>query len=272
MNELILNLKGDVSVPVEMDKILPEKIQEMSLEEISGIELIQGNKTAKVGEIFDVELKESPIAKLTINNCCKKVKRIGEKMTSGEIVVNGDAGMYIGVEMKGGKITVNGDAESWVGQNLKGGEITINGNAENYVGSAYRGDWRGMSGGKITITGNAGSELGEYLKGGTIVIKGNTKIMPGIHQNGGMIIIEGDIEGRAGGEMMKGAIVVYGKILEPLPSFKFEGIVEDPLVKLSKKDAGTQLKGTFIKFSGDYVNTKPKGELYAAIENNKNLI
>ena len=37
--------------------------------------------------------------------------------------------------------------------------------------------------------------------------------------------------------------------------------------ELSKKDAGTQLKGTFIKFSGDYVNNKPKGELYAAIEN-----
>ena len=55
-------------------------------------------------------------------------------------------------------------------------------------------------------------------------------------------------------------------------AFKFEGIVENPVIKLSKKDEGKEIKGTFIKFSGDYVNNKPKGELYAALENNANLL
>ncbi len=269
--ELILTLKEEITVPVEMDKLIPEKIQELSAEEIKNIELPQGRTKVKVGELFDVEVKESETPKLVIKNSTTKLKRIGEKMTTGEIVVEGDAGMYVGVEMKGGKIVVNGNADSWAGQNMKGGELIIKGDAKDYVGSAYRGDWRGMSGGTIIVEGNVGNEIGEYMKKGLIHIKGNTGIMPGIHQSGGIIIIDGDVEARAGGEMIKGAIVVNGKLKEPLPSFKFEGIVENPVIKLSKKDEGTPITGKYYKFSGDYAKNKPKGQLYISVENNPNL-
>ena len=269
--ELILTLKEEIMVPVEMDKIIPEKVQELSAEEIKNIELPQGRTTITVGELFDVEVKESETPKLVIKNSTAKLKRIGEKMTTGEIVVEGDAGMYVGVEMKGGKIVVNGNADSWAGQNMKGGEIIIKGDAKDYVGSAYRGDWRGMSGGTIIVEGNAGNEIGEYMKGGKIHIKGNVGLLAGIHLSGGIIIIDGDAEARAGGEMIKGAIVINGKLEGILPSFKFEGIVENPVIKLSKKDAGTPLTGKYYKFSGDYANNKPKGQLYVSVENNPDL-
>ena len=269
--ELILTLKEEIMVPVEMDKIIPEKVQDLSAEEIKNIELPQGRTKVKVGELFDVEVKESETPKVVIKNSTMKLKRIGEKMSSGEIVVEGDAGMYVGVEMKGGKIVVNGNADSWAGQNMKGGELIIKGDAKDYVGSAYRGDWRGMSGGTIIVEGNVGNEIGEYMKGGLIHIKGNAGLMPGIHQSGGIIIIDGDVEARAGGEMIKGAVVINGKLKETLPSFKFEEIVENPVIKLTKKDAGTPLTGKYYKFSGDYVNNKPKGQLYVAVESNPDL-
>lgn len=272
MKELVLTVKEEFDVPVELDVLLPEKIQEMELDEILKIGLLQGNTIITVGEIFDAELKESDVPRIVIKNSNGKLKRIGEKMTTGEIIVEGDVGMYVGCEMKGGRIVVNGNADSWAGQNMKGGELIIKGNAGDYVGSAYRGDWRGMNGGKIIIDGDAGNEIGEYMRKGIIYIKGNVKNMPGIHQSGGIIIIDGDVDSRAGGEMTKGAIVIHGKLKTPLPSFKYEGIVEDPVIKLSKKDEGTPIKGKFYKFSGDYVNNKPKGQLYISVENNPDLI
>ena len=107
---------------------------------------------------------------------------------------------------------------------------------------------------------------------GLIHIKGNAGMLAGIHQNGGIIIIDGDVDVRVGGEMKAGAIVVYGKVEEILPSFKFEGIVENPVIKLSKKDEGTPITGTFYKFTGDYVYNKPKGQLYISVDNNPDLI
>ncbi|WP_456473090.1 tungsten-dependent formylmethanofuran dehydrogenase subunit FwdC [Methanocaldococcus sp.] len=274
MKELILTLqKEDIIVPVEMDKVLPEVIEKMSLDEIKNIELIQGRKKVKVGDIFDVELNDiEGEPRIIIKNSNQKLKYIGSKMSRGEIIVEGDVGMYVGAEMKGGKIIVNGNADSWAGQNMKGGELLIKGNARDYVGSSYRGDWRGMSGGKIIVEGNAGDEIGEFMKNGVIHIKGNVGIMAGIHQNGGIIYIDGNVDVRVGGEMKAGAIVVYGKVEDVLPSFKFEGIVENPIIKLRKKDEGVPIEGTFYKFTGDYVNRKPKGQLYISVDSNPDLI
>ncbi len=270
--EIILTFKSaDIMVPVEMTGVIPEKLKDMSEEDIKNITLLQGKSEVKLGELFDVEINESDDLKLIIKNSSDRLKRVGEKMKEGEIIVEGDVGMYVGVEMKGGKITVNGNADSWAGMNLKGGELIIKGDAKDYVGSAYRGDWRGMSGGKIVVEGNAGNEIGEYLKKGIIHIKGNVKSLAGIRQHGGIIIIDGNPEDRFGGQMVKGAIVINGKVNEVLPSFKYEGIVEDPVIKLSKKDEGTPIKGKYYKFTGDYAVSNPKGQLYISVDANPDL-
>ena len=269
--ELILTLKEDITVPVELDVILPEKIQDMSEEDIKNIEIPQGRTKIKIGDIFDVELKDSEIPKMTVKNSSAKLKRIGENMTTGEIVVEGDVGMHLGVEMKGGKIVVNGNADNWAGQGMKDGEIIIKGNAKDYIGSTYRGGYKGMSGGTIIVEGDVGHEIGEYMTRGIIHVKGNAKSHVGIHLSGGIIIIDGDVKDRIGGEMVKGAIVIKGKVGNVLPTFKFEGIVEDPVIKIRKKDEGVKVEGKFYKYSGDYCLTKPKGQLYISVESNPDL-
>ncbi|AXI25935.1 formylmethanofuran dehydrogenase subunit C [Methanofervidicoccus sp. A16] len=271
MMEIILTLREDITVPVELDALLPEKMQDMDVEEIKNIEVPQGRTTVKVGEIFDVKVIESDIPKMTIKNSSIKLKRVGEGMTTGEIVIEGDVGMHVGAEMKGGRIVVNGNADNWAGQGMKGGELIIKGNAGNYIGSAYRGGYKGMSGGLIVVEGNAGHEIGEHIVGGMIHIKGNVGYFVGIHAKGGIIRIDGDVPGRLGAEMIKGAIVVNGKVSEVLPSFKYEGIVENPVIKIKKKDEGTKIEGVYHLFTGDYVNNKPKGQLYISVASNPHL-
>ncbi|HIQ32839.1 MAG TPA: formylmethanofuran dehydrogenase subunit C, partial [Methanothermococcus okinawensis] len=260
--EVILKLKEDITVPVELDALLPEKMEGMDVEEIKDIEIPQGRTTVKVGDLFEVEIEESDIPKMTIKNSSFKLKRVGEGMTTGEIVIEGDVGMHLGADMKGGRIVVNGNVDNWAGQGMKGGELIIKGNARDYLGSAYRGGYRGMSGGLIVVEGNAGHEIGEHMHGGMIHVKGNVGYFAGIHAKGGIIKIDGDVLGRLGAEMIKGAIVVKGRVPEVLPSFKYEGIVENPLIKVKKKEEGVRIEGVYHMFTGDYVSKKPKGQLY----------
>jgi len=243
----------------------------MDVEEIKDIEIPQGRRTVKVGDIFHVEIEESDIPRMTIKNSSMKLKRVGEGMTTGEIVIEGDVGMHVGAEMRGGRILVHGNVDNWAGRGMKGGELIVKGNGRDYIGSAYRGGYKGMSGGLIVIEGNAGHEIGEHIVGGMIHIKGNVGYFAGIHAKGGIIRIDGDVPGRLGAEMIKGAIVVNGRLSQVLPSFKYEGIVENPVIKIKKKDEGVRIEGTYHMYTGDYVNRKPKGQLYVSVNKNPHL-
>ncbi|WP_423793297.1 tungsten-dependent formylmethanofuran dehydrogenase subunit FwdC [Methanocaldococcus indicus] len=275
MKEIILTFKDiALKTSVDMSVVLPEKLAEMKEDEIKNINLQYGRKKIKLCDIFDISINDiDGEPKIIIENSNDYLYHIGEEMTKGEIIVNGNAGMYVGARMKGGRIVVNGNVDNWVGQDMFGGEIVVKGDARDYVGSSYRGDWRGMEGGTIIIEGNARHEVGEFMLNGLIHIKGNSGIFTGIHLNGGKIIVDGDVDVRTGGEMRKGAIVVKGKIREVLPSFKFVEIVENPIIKVGKKDPGLKVEGTYYKFIGDYAESaKPKGELYISVDKNPDLI
>ena len=62
-----------------------------------------------------------------MNGDWTRVKRIGQQMTAGEIVINSNADMYTGGWMKGGKITVHGNVDSFTGIAMAGGELPVNG-------------------------------------------------------------------------------------------------------------------------------------------------
>ena len=121
------------------------------------------------------------------------------------------------------------------------------------------------------MNSNMGFGTPLYMTKGIIHVKGSAKSHVGIHLSGGIIIIDGDVRDRIGGEMVKGAIVVKGKVVDVLPTFKFEGIVEDPIIKIRKKDEGVKVEGKYYKYSGDYCLNKPKGQLYISVESNPDL-
>ncbi|MFX1497344.1 MAG: formylmethanofuran dehydrogenase subunit C [Promethearchaeota archaeon] len=254
MAEIKLKLKKQPNVPLEADIITPDNFVGKTVAEIKKLELYLGKEVVKLGDFFDVIGKSTDIknTKIIIDGDLSNVKRIGEKMTDGEIIVNGNVGMHIGNQMEGGKITVNGNADDWAGAMLQGGELEINGNAGHYVGAAYRGFWQGMKNGTIKVKGKVGNEVLSWArssgaKGNPTLICGGAGSFLGVHNHGATIIVEGDVDRCAGADQVQGRIVIKGNALKILPSFKKLGEINE--IELPN---GEKLKGKFIEYSGDH--------------------
>lgn len=221
----------------------------------------------RLGELFmidgeRIEKKEDLV--IRILGDLRKVRRIGFKMSSGKIVIEGDAGNHLGEEMSGGVITVNGSAGSWTGSMMRDGMIEVHGNAGDYVGSAYRGSVEGMKGGVIIIDGNAGNELGCFMRGGLIKVNGSVEQFAGMHMRQGTIFIRGNSEGRLGAEMIKGKIVVSGSVPSILPTFSV-----DSISKRTRVD-GEEVMGPFYTFMGDLAENG-EGRLFISQASNPHL-
>jgi formylmethanofuran dehydrogenase subunit C len=275
MAELTLTPKDLPTVPLEVE-ISPDSIAGKSLEDIKKIKIMKGNREKELADFFDVKgsSSENPAEnKIIINGNVDRVKGIGAKMTAGEILIKGNAGMHTGDGMKGGKLTIEGDCAEFCAMEIKGGEFEVKGNAGNYLAGAQRGTWRGSSKGKVTVHGNCGVETAGWMKGKTIVIniKGNAAPYLGAHMALGTIIVDGDADRRVGTEMSGGKIIVNGKLTEISPSFSYVGDVNE--IELSETD---KISGNYLKFEGDFatisVKSKKKGELYLSKDKNKNLI
>ncbi len=253
--QVTLTPKKAFKVPVEAEAIKPDNFAGKGKSEIESIALWHGNKEVKLGSLFDVKVEgvDKEGAKIVIEGDASRIKRIGEGMTSGEITINGNVDMHCGAMMSGGKVIVKGDADAWAGREMRGGELVVEGNAGNYLGAGYWGVEKGMRGGVIRVKGDAGDYVGGHMGGGEIIVKGSAGLLPGLNMSGGKIIIEGDVT-LPGGEMKNGMIVIKGKVLEMLPSFRFEGTEIIDSLKL-KKFTGDLTRGG----SGTlYVNIIPE--------------
>lgn len=250
MQTVTIKPTKEIRISTEAENISPDKFAGKTEEDIRSLEVWVGNQKTTIGELFSVKVEGSAPAadtKIVMDGDFSRVKRIGEGMTAGLILINGSVDMHLGAKMSGGKISVKGNVDSWAGREMKGGELIIEGNAGYYLGAGYRGESCGMRGGKITLMGNALDFVGEHMCGGEIIVKGNTGILPGLSNNGGKIVIEGNTS-RPGSEMAKGTIIVNGKVDEMMPVYKLEG---DEAVD------GV----TYKKYSGDVV-VGGKGVLY----------
>lgn len=255
------------TAPINAESITPDNFAGKSLNEITALNIWEGNRKKTLGELFkvtgeDCETLEN--VRIEIVGDLRKVKRIGINMSAGEIVIRGDVSMHLGEEMKGGTIIVMGNVGSWAGSMMKGGTIEIKGNAGDYVGAAYRGSTKGMSGGNIIIHGNAGNELGCYMRKGTIKVYGNVGQFAGVHMRNGTIYVKGNSEGRAGACMTGGKIVLCGYIESILPSFTIDSI------KSKAKVNGEPITGPFYMFIGD-LTEQGKGRLYVSKTQNLHL-
>jgi len=255
MTEIKLKLKKESEFPLEADVITPDQFTGKTLADIKKLTVFHGNEEKSLGDFFDISGKSGQIAdlKIVIEGNLSNVKRIGEKMSAGEIVVNGNVGMHVGNLMTGGKILVNGNADDWAGAMLNGGELEITGDAGHYVGAAYRGFWKGMQNGTIKVHGKIGDEALTWVNGSKpgkrfpTLICGSAGSLLGIHSHGGTIIVEGNCNRCAGADQVRGTIVVKGKVSRILPSYKKIGEVKE-IVLMS----GEKITGKFTEYSGDH--------------------
>lgn len=251
-------------MPVEAECISPNLFAEKQVKEIAALQVWEGNRKRSLGDLFNIENTSSEEMTIKIVGDVNKVRRIGARMSIGNIIVKGDAGMHLGEEMEDGNITVTGNADSWTGSMMKNGTIEIKGDAGNYIGSAYRGSTQGMNGGKIIIHGNAGSEIGCFMRNGLIKVCGKVGIYAGMHMRNGTIFVKGDSEGRAGAQMTNGKIIICGYTPSILPTFTFDDI--RPKVKAEKEE----IQGPFYRFIGDLADNG-NGKLFVSRKSNQHL-
>jgi formylmethanofuran dehydrogenase subunit C len=255
--------------PVIAECISPDRFQAINFGKIGKLKVYEGNRQKNLSELFKIkEAKTEDPADgtvITIHGDLRKVRKIGARMTSGMIIINGDVGMHLGEEMKGGRIAVHGNAGGWAGSSMRGGTIEIQGNAGDYLGAPYRGSNAGIRGGRIVVHGNVGVEAGAHMSGGTVKICGDVGQFVGFRMRGGTIYVRGDSEGRAGACMTDGRIVIAGLLESLLPTFTTESVK----AKVKIEDGGT-VEGPFYAFLGD-LSENGDGKLYVSKEKNPHL-
>jgi formylmethanofuran dehydrogenase subunit C len=251
--------------PVMAECINPDVFQGKSVAEIAALDIWEGNRKKKLGDLFKIKEEAAETPNITLNGDASEVRRVGMGMENGEILVNGNVGMHLGEKMAGGKITVKGDAAGWAGSGMKGGFIEILGNAGDYLASPYRGSSVGMSKGKIIVHGNVGSDVAVFMKGGVIKVHGNAGPFLGFRMRGGTVHIEKNVGNRVGACMTRGKIVVSGFLEEVMPTFTIDGVKAK--VKI---DEGEKATGPFYVFLGDLAETG-KGKLFVSKVANPHL-
>lgn len=248
---MLLKLKETPETVLDVEGILPNSVQQKSREDVEKMQILHGNRNVDLGSFFDVDSEGDG---LIFEGDLRKVKRIGWSLGSGEILIRGNAGMYVGAFMQGGKILVEGDVGPFSALNMGGGDLIVKGDAGDYLGASYRGEWRGMSSGKILVEGNAGMEVGSHMRGGIIIIRNFVDSFCGTRMSGG-VVFANKANGRAGAGMKSGSIILNGTT-ELLPGFYLEG-------QMTPEIEDEMLKEDYNVYSGDYAERGgAKGQLF----------
>jgi formylmethanofuran dehydrogenase subunit C len=227
MNKIVLTPKKSSMIPVEAEIISPNILAGKTLDDIKKLTIHVGNTKQALSKWFNIEGKvaNTPAEQqITIDGNVPHVKYIGAKMTTGKIVVKGDAGMHTGAQMSGGEILIKGNVDDWAGAEMKGGFLKINGDSGHLLGAAYRGSNDGMMGGCIHVVGNIGTEAASFMRRGMIVVEGNSGPFMGVHMNGGEIIIFGQAGRRVGAQAKGngGFIACLGGVESMLPTYRYD--------------------------------------------------
>jgi formylmethanofuran dehydrogenase subunit C len=220
-----LRLREPNAMPLEAEVVTPDRLGGLSAAEIERLPVYYGNKARPLAEHFDVRVEAGGDAPdggptVVVEGPTGRVKRLGERMSRGRLVIEGDAGMHVGAEMTGGELVVGGDADDWAGAQMAGGLLRIAGRAGHRVGSTYRGSRVGMTGGVIVVGGDAGHEVGGYMRRGLVVVTGSVQDFAGARMVAGTVVVLGRAGARTGGGLLRGTVVVAGGVSEMLPTFR----------------------------------------------------
>ena len=267
MSATILTFKESSTLPIEAEIIAPDRFIGLSQAEVEVLPLLKGRRQVTIGDLFDVQGDGSD--EIVIRGDLSHVKRLGEGMTQGRLVVEGNVGMHLGVKMCGGEIEVHGNTANWAGAHMRGGTITIHGDAGSMLGGAYTGERRGMSGGVIIVHGNVGIRTGERMRRGLIVVLGDANQFTGTRMIAGSILVLGTLGPRAGANMKRGTLVTWGGLTDGLlPTFCYACTYQPTFLRymLQRLQSwglpfpGDLVDASYCRYTGD-LNTIGKGEI-----------
>jgi formylmethanofuran dehydrogenase subunit C len=212
------------TIPIEAEEIIPQNFLRKN-----DVRVYEGNKERRLEDIFFITTEGPAVSpdqvEVVLSGETGMIKRVGEYMNAGRIVIEGDIGMHCGNFMSAGEIIIRGNADAWLGREMRGGVIRCEGNTGHYCAAGYRGEKRGMRGGTVEVMGNAGDFTAEYLSGGEVHVHGDCGDLPGVEMRGGTLLIGGSCH-RPCGNMIGGTCTIFGNAYAMLPTFRSNGTEE----------------------------------------------
>jgi formylmethanofuran dehydrogenase subunit C len=268
---LVLTLRQRPEQRLDLSPLVPHRLAGKTAAEIERIEVQTTRWRVTVGEIF--QLKMGDAEQIRIEGACDRLDHVGQAMTGGEVLVEGDVGVQAGRLMAGGRLTLRGNAGPYAASGMKSGVIEIVGRADDFLGGPLAGDMTGMRGGIVVVRGGAGARAGDRMRRGTIVIDGEAGAYPGSRMIAGTLIV-GRQAGPLPGFLLKRGTIVLGEGASALsPTFIDSGSHElvamrlfARLIEPYSKRAAALLRRPLRRFAGDMA-VLGKGELLVGNRN-----
>jgi len=234
---LILKLRERPDQRLDLAPIVPQLLAGKTLAEIEKIELQTTRRRVRVADIFRIRMGDT--AHIRIEGSCERLDQIGERMTNGEIAVEGDVGARTGRLMAGGRLTVRGSAGPWAASGMKGGTLEIYGDAGDRLGGPWIGEVAGMRGGVVVVRGRVGERAGDRMRRGTIIAEGGAGAYAGSRMIAGTLLVRRKA-GPLAGYLMKRGTIVLGEGSDALsPTFIDCGVNDLVALRLMAGFVGT---------------------------------
>lgn len=164
MTALTFSLKKNPPFKVDCSPLTPDKLSNLSPENILEITL---NNSIKVTDLFEVFFGD--FNDILFKKSSEQLDLVGHQMSRGRIIIEGDCGDFLGTHMHGGTIVCQGNAGDRIADRMRRGLILVEGNAGDYAASR-------MIAGTVGINGAVGKHCGYMMKRGTILLKRPPKL------------------------------------------------------------------------------------------------
>lgn len=214
---LTLTWLAATRLPVEAEALRPDRLAGWTAAAVARLALPVGNTTAEAGELFRVEGRGDPGDPLVLRGDMPGVRRIGQEMTDGLLIVEGNVGDHLAAGLRGGVVEVRGNAAHRAGTGLRGGLLRIHGSAGDHLGSARTGDRAGLRDGTILVHGSIGAEAGGTMRRGLIAVRGAAGDGLGRDLIAGSILAFGPVGRQAGSGMKRGTLALFDRSEPRLP-------------------------------------------------------
>jgi formylmethanofuran dehydrogenase subunit C len=262
----VLVLRARPPERLDLSPLVPHRLAGQSAASIEAIELQTTRHRICVGDAFRLRLGDAE--RIRIEGGCDRLDRVGEGMTGGEIVVEGDAGIVLGRRMSGGRLTINGHVGPMAASGMSGGRIEIFGDAGDRLGGPLAGETAGMRGGVVVVRGNAGEQIADRMRRGLIIVEGRAGAHAGSRMIAGTLMIRRRCGALPGYLMARGTIIL-GEGTEELPPTFADCGVHDLLalhllanvVAAESRKSAASVRKPLRRFAGDMA-ALGRGELF----------
>jgi formylmethanofuran dehydrogenase subunit C len=266
MKRLTLTLRRRPDQRIDLSPLVPHLLAGKTASEIERIELQTTRHRLDLGEVFRVRMGDAN--RICIEGGSDRLDHVGQAMTGGEVLVDGEVGVQAGRLMTGGRLIIRGHAGPWAASGMQSGVIEIFGAAGDRLGGPLAGEMSGMRGGIVVVRGRAGERAGDRMRRGMIIIEGEAGVYAGSRMIAGTLIV-GRKAGTLPGFLLKrGSILLGGGCSELSPTFVDCGRHDLLAIKLLagmvepySKRAASLMHRPFTRLAGDMA-VLGKGEIF----------